>query len=87
MLNNPNHKFGRERVRKAEDFYVKYTFQEIVFIFLRRTPKCLALASVKLGEQFPNRADICRTWAEVRRIWAEVRRIWAEARRIRAGNF
>ncbi len=84
MLSNPDYKSGSERVRKAEAYYIKRIFREIVFIFLRRTPKCLALASVKMGEQFPNRASIYRTWARVPRTRAKAPRTWAKVPRSRA---
>ncbi len=78
MLSNPDHKSGSESVRKAEAYYIKSTFQEIVFNFLRRTPKYLALASVKMGGLFPNRAEAPRTRAEVPRTWAETPRTRAD---------
>ena len=87
MLSKPDHKSGSERVRKAEAYYIKSTFQEIGFIFLRRTPKYLALASSKMGKQFPNRASTPRTWAKVPRVRAKAPRTWAEARQTRASNF
>ncbi len=40
-----------------------------------------------MGEQFPNRASIRRTWAKACRTRAKARRSRAKVRRTRAGNF
>ena len=84
MLNNPDHKSGSESVRKAEAYYIKHTFKRSYSFFYGEHLNILALASEKMGEQFPNRAEAPRTRAEVLRTWAEVPRTWAKAPRSRA---
>ena len=79
MLNNPDHKSGSESVRKAEAYYIKHTFKRSYSFFYGEHLNILALASEKMGEQFPNRAEAPRTWAEVPRTWAKVPRIRAKA--------
>ena len=54
MLSNPDYKSGSESVRKVGIHYIMSTFQDIVFNFLWRTPKYLALASAKMGEHSSN---------------------------------